>query len=398
MISKDTALWIVVGIIILGGLFWLVQQRPVPVEEPSNNRSAELYLDALAVGREAANYRYSFAESVNGYPINTTLIVRGGNKYAEVILPFAREQFFFLENRTVLCVYFRDMAVCDDVQGEEDLQNVLTGVERAFFERLAIDQAVEHNRRLTERNVLQFVGEPQPATVNGYACSRITYRYDHTQLSLQDISALNINPRALPEFDGQWCVDDNGMVYEKIISYEINGQPQQTRWRLVDSDWNYGEEIVLPSNETNPDTVETHFRVQNLQTEMRSCYALDPDARERCLASFAVSRTLPAICDLAGGRRDLCYISLALRVGDESLCGPIADTDTKENCYLEVAGKNYDPTLCDRITNESKQQLCLNVSSAPVPEMETGGNETTEEPLANETGETFEDWIVNELD
>ena len=364
MISNENLKFIIIGIVILGGLFWVLQQRSVPVE-PNQNEAAELYLKALGLGKDAENYQYGFMETINGYRIDTVLTVKGAQKYAQYKLPFARQHIFFLDNKTILCMNLRDILACNNVKNNSELKNILTGVERSFFNRVAIEQSVSHNRRLIEKGVIQFLGEPVEKNVNGKMCKQITYKYDHTQLTISDINALNINPSSLPKFNGQWCIDGNGNVYEKILSYEVSGRTQQTRWNLIEANWNYAGTIVLPTNDTNSTAVQLFLRTLDFQAEMRDCYEKEGEVRDRCISSFAVARNFPSACELAGSRKDRCYISLALSKQDVQLCESIDNQVVREDCYLEVAGKARNPALCNSITNQSKMLFCQNVSSAP---------------------------------
>lgn len=391
MDSKETMYLVIAGIVLLAIIFWFTQQPepspPVIPEEPDVQK--DLFLQALKVGRDATTYLYTYSENVNGFIFDTHLINNGVQRSAIFDSPVAHEQIFFADNITVYCVRskeYNSSLSCAQVQNVSEMQGFILAIESTFFDPTLIDQIVEHNEHLLDRNVIQFKGSPIEKTVNGNTCTQINYRYDHTQLTLADLSELGISPESLSSYDAQWCITENGEVYEKTFSYTYGGKQRYSTFTLLEADWSYDDPIELPELE-NKEIAPLLFNwVREHQGTLQSCYLKEESLKERCISTFAIEHNFADVCDTAGTRRDVCYVSLALYNKDENICPFIHDTGAKDDCYIEVAGQTQRSELCDMVQDSSKLDFCLNASQTPLPERVFPEPEEDETP-ANETSE-----------
>lgn len=81
------------------------------------------------------------------------------------------------------------------------------------------------------------------------------------------------------------------------------------------------------------------------------CYLLPPPWI-RLQPSFPLLFPIPQI---SGEHRDLCFLWLAKKTGNESLCEKIKDEILKMNCYVFLARWKKNPNLCEKLKDFDKE-------------------------------------------
>ncbi len=60
-----------------------------------------------------------------------------------------------------------------------------------------------------------------------------------------------------------------------------------------------------------------------------------------------------------GASRDECFVDVAIRERDESLCDEISDDDVRYPCYSAIAVLKEDRNICERLPKDQKIQCTM---------------------------------------
>jgi hypothetical protein len=200
------------------------------------------------------------------------------------------------------------------------------------------------------------------------------------------------------------CLDNGtGYLYERSFNYTNNGIETLSTFRL-DSLQAGGSPKVSPPLDLSGDAVSLLLQEREEQIKLATCVTTKSgDERDRCVAGEALSTRRADLCQMAGGRKDRCLVSLVPLLKDTTLCGMVSDASFKDDCYIELAGAYKDTAYCQSVKNSSKMALCQEAAT-PLPEDTAGqtgetqnGNATSgdDKPAAggNQSGVNINDFL-----
>jgi hypothetical protein len=350
-------------------VYWYVAPMLGKVNEsPGGNALAkqaqELYLKSLEVGNGATDYSYAYEESRDSYVTRTTLVQAGDNKSAVIESPLATRELYYMSNDTLLCVTFEGERVCGPIMNTTE--SIVKDYMRAalgsyFFSDNKINKTEETANLLIARNALTFQSV-EDATIDGRACKDIKFTIDYRNLTMTDLRALGISQDDPMKIDGEVCYDEKaGEVYSKKFAYNYLGKPRTTEFRLLSSNWSYAGRVEAPAN-LSGDAVGYLLSASDTQNIFITCLNNDdPQLRDQCVFSMAISNGYEQLCPYAGAKKDYCTLNFARSQENTTKCGTITNAAVKDDCYLEIAGRKKDAKLCDLLLNASRKTDCIGI-------------------------------------
>ncbi|NYZ77104.1 DUF333 domain-containing protein [Candidatus Micrarchaeota archaeon] len=345
---------------------------PQPPPPPDSGPAEGLLAKAVEVGKGQNEYFFSFRETSDGYSAEYDLLAKNGQKMMEVRNPLATKQLYFLSNDIVLCAQFMNVQGCSSVINNTDaaFQNYLLSLQSRFFDNTSMDTEKEDMDYFIQHGYLTISPEIADKSVNGHACSEISYAMDFTNMTSGELYRFGISPDSPQRFDWKLCIDNStGLVYSKHFSYSYQGKEHQWEFILLGADWNPAQQIAPPENLTEGLAYEILVEEMEWQAELRSCYDETGDTRDKCFSDLALELKMRSICELAGAKRDQCIVRLVPMLLDDSLCTLINNATFKDDCYVELAGGNKESSYCSMIADATKREFCMNIS---VPTNQTG--------------------------
>ncbi|GEM_PF-890930 len=333
--------------------------------ETDANIQKELLKKAVEVGKNKSNYLYSYRETYDSYATEYSLLQKNGERMIEIHNPLSVKQVYFLKEDTILCTEFMNKKSCSSVKNNTraDLNNYLLSLQSKFFNDAEIERENARLNYFMERGYLKISPHIINKTINGRECSEISYTMDFTNMTISEANAYGISPGAPKYFEWSLCVDNSsGLSYSKHFNYSFQGKGHTWDFVLLAADWNPKEDIVPPENLTERLAYDILLEEMEWQNEFRVCYQKTGDEKDKCFSDIALQLKMKSICELAGGRRDQCFVRLVPLTGDDSICNIITNPSFKEDCYIELAGLKKDNSYCSMIANITKQEFCMNIS------------------------------------
>ncbi len=352
-------------VLVLAAVFLTLNAQPpeVPEPEPDVSATRELFLKAVSIGKGQDNYYYAYTEAFNDFDSTYRLLRKYDESMLEIETVFSTKQIYFLENDTILCVDYMGYSECSSVRDETELESYLDGLEGLFFDDWMIDQTVADTEYFELYGFIRFSPEIETMKLNGRECLGITYNFDFTNMSVYEASKFGIGPATPRQFLYEMCVvNETGEIIRKHITYSQAGVLHENTFNLIESEWDTSRTFEPPENLTDGalDLLVEENSKQNILSE---CYAEEGDERDRCISMFALNLKSRDLCELAGGRRDRCLVSIVPFVRDESICMDIMDMSYKDDCYIEMGGATGNDSYCAHIANQSKADFCMNISA-----------------------------------
>jgi len=371
-------------VLIIGAI--VVTVMPAATEQPEELdeqtlEGLEAIDTAVNMGKGADDYVYSFAEKSNGYTETYRLIKNGSEQYVETDDILSVKKAYFLENDTILCIDYMGISRCSSTKNNTDLrlEQYYNYLKSKFFDDAMIESENSMINDLFEGGYIQ-INSVTDSEVNGHACKMVEYVIDYRDMSLSEAGKYGISPSSPKYFEWQLCADDE-KVYYKYFTYTYGGKLHE--WEFTLEEFGDAPEIEAPE-----DLMEGAYGIlveqMEKKGELTSCLNTETGSeKDRCIAKVALDVYSEELCGIAGDRRDRCLVSLMPYLLDESICEKITDQGFADDCYIELAGGKKDSSYCDNLVNESKVELCMNVSDEdygmdyePEPENETEINET----------------------
>lgn len=356
---------------------------------------------SVNMGRGLEDYTYSFAEKSNGYTETYKLVKNGNEQYVETDDILSVKKAYFMENDTILCIDYMETSRCSSTKDNTDtrLTRYYSYLKSKFFDDVKMANEEVRVDELFDGGYLK-INNVENDEINGHACRLVEYVIDYREMSITEAERYGISPSSPKYFEWQICADDE-KVYYKYFTYTYGGNLHEWEYTLFELD---DAEVIEAPAELEQGAYDVLVEQMVKKGELTDCLNNEKGAeRDRCVANVARDVYSEELCEVAGDRRDRCLVSLMPFLLDEAICEKIVDQSFADDCYIEMAGGNKDNSYCDSILNESKIDICMNVSREDYgmdyeieEEMnETAVNETETNESSGESTETSE--IIQEI-
>ena len=381
---------LVCGLLVALALYFALT-APAPPAPKSTDEAEKLLLRAMDFGKGAKDYTYSYDEISDGYR-NTYTLVRAGNlSYAELQNPLSLKRVYLMDNDTILCLNYSGENTCGSVARLSDLDNYINFFRSRFLRDDLIDKNGNDLEYLLENRYLSLSPDVVQSSSAGRDCGLVTYTLDFTNLSLNEAARFGIGSNSPRFFSWSMCIDNqSGVPYEKSFNYTFNGTLHTYRY-LLKTFTPAPAQVQVPSNITLGQTngiLPKLYHEREQQIKLAFCFTnMQGEDRDRCIANIALDIERKDLCELAGGRRDRCLVSLVPVTKDATICPAVKDPSFRDDCYIELAGAYKDESYCASVLDSAKKQACLDAAKPPEPapeEPEPPAPEPT--PPQNETG------------
>ena len=395
--QQNVMILIVVVLVALALYFALSTEAPEPPPVTDNATEAEsLLMKGIEFGKGHDNYVFSYAKIADGYETTYKVTQNEQEGIVEVQNPLSSKRIYFLSNDTILCIRYPDEETCSSVKDDSRLENYLESLKVEFFS----DSRIEKNKRDMEYLVAHGYASLEPEikskTVGTHGCDEISYTLDYSNITLSEAARFGIGADAPRVFERSMCVDNKtGYRWEETMNYTLLSLSHTYIFRLLSFESGSVGTITPPENLTEG-AVDVLFEERKQLIEFAECFTTkEGEERERCIATMALQLRRTDLCELAGGRKDRCLVSLVPLLKDEAICTAITDPSYKDDCYIELAGAYKDSSYCDNIQDASKIAFCMEAATPPaeepIPEELPEDNETMND--TNESGVDILDFM-----
>lgn len=374
---------LVCGLLIALALYFALTNARETVPPKDTNGTEALLLRALAFGKGAGDYTYSYTEVSDGYRNTYTLTKAGNGSLAELQNPLSYKKVYFTPDNIILCLRYPVNETCGSVSRLSELDNYLNFFRSRFFNDNVIDRDKNNMAYMLEKGFVDLDPGMVPSSSGGRPCMRISYSLNLTNITLDEAARFGIGTGSPRVFDWTMCVDNaTGIPYEKEFSYTFNGTLHTYQYRIAGY-----KDSATPLDVPNITLGETNgilgklYKEREQQIKLASCYTdLQGEDRERCIAVIALDLERKDLCELSGARKDRCLVSIVPLTMDASICPSVGDLSFRDDCYLELGGALKDPSYCGYISDASKKETCMGVSEPgePKPPANTTGNTSSE--------------------
>jgi hypothetical protein len=351
----------VLALVLLVVLIYLASPLLKPTPQVKDKTAELLYMRALETGKGKTTYLYSYNESMNGFPLKTTLTVYGGNKFMKQEDLFSTKEIFWIGNDSYVCVTYGNHYACAYANNDSSLKSYVKQLDAAFFDSYRISNDVGDKQLLLDRNALLF-DKVQNSEVNGKPCSLITYHMDFSNLTFDDLNKLGVTQMNTNRIDGTICINnETGEPLEKTFWFSQYNRNLSVRWTLLQSDWNYATPINFTGNaskEWTNSVIGLLSGASSADSDLLSCLGKDGLEKDKCLFTMAIQNGYEQLCPLAGSKISICQQNFAAVAKDQKKCVVIADASVKDDCYVELAATLKNATLCDSVVDVAKKTQC----------------------------------------
>jgi hypothetical protein len=355
---------LVCGLLIAVALYFALTSGGPPQRD--TKAAEDLLMRAVAFGKGAADYTYSYNEVSDGYKSTYTLVKKGNDSFVELQTPLSNKKVYFSYNDTILCMKYPANETCGSAAGLAELDNYLAFFRSRFFSDSVIDRDKNNLKYMLTYGYAKIGPEVVESSSAGRPCARVSYTLNLTNLTIDEAARFGIGSSTPRVFWWTMCIDNqSGMPYEKAFNYTYNGTLHTYKYTLV-SYKDSASPIVQPENISAGQTngiLAKLYKEREQEIKLASCYTdMQGEDRERCIAVIALDIHRKDLCELAGARRDRCLVSLVPEIKDPSICPTISDPSFRDDCYIELGGALKDQTYCGYISDAEKKQKCMDVS------------------------------------
>lgn len=324
-----------------------------------------LFFNMQTFGENFTDYSYVYNETSNNFPIVYSLYKHGNTKMIQMESHLSTKKIYFLSNNTIMCLDFLGNEECTEVKNETSLKPYLFNLNTRFFSNNVIaGQRVKMREGITKKYV--FIDPTiTKSSFNGKSCNVGKYKFDYTNISMQDMPLYGVYTGTPIRFDGKFCIDGNGTVYYSYFNYTYNGAFHEWKRNLISINPKYGGPVKVPKIKNSSTMLTSLFFEQKNYEKLANCYMkTDATEKNKCTAILALTIKSKKLCEYTEKRRDRCLLSITPLLLEESICTGIFDKNYKEDCYVELAGGLKKSTYCTNIANLTKKDFCLNISKS----------------------------------
>ncbi len=354
----------------------MTEKAPEIVPEPGQDATAaeSLLVRGVGFGQGMGDYVQSYSETMDGYVTSYRITRNGEEGLVEIENQLSSKKLFFLANDTVLCISYPDDEVCSSVKDNDEVKNYVRSIEVKFLNDSIIRRNVQDITYLMEKGYAKIDAKLEDTAVDGKTCTRIDYTIDYSNVTVSEAARFGVGATTPKIFDWSMCISNQtGRLIEKRFNYTYDDMEHEYLY-ILHSFTDQSTPIEAPDNVT-PGAVSKLRSEREQQKNLAECYTTKRgEDFEKCVTSLAYKQKRTDLCELSGGRRDLCLVALVPVTKDTAICEMINDPAFRDDCQIELAGAYKDSTYCDSVVESSKKEFCLEVSQPP--EEETAVNES----------------------
>ncbi len=348
----------IVGVLIYGIVMPLVHEEGhgEAHEEEKKGEGFGLLLKSAEFMKGKTAYQFTTQEKVGDVEKTFFVTQDGENAYIkETLLGISRE-VFYTENGSILCFDFAGERYCD-LANETKEMLIVDGFRAALFS----DKRAEMERKrfeILEKSGGLEIYSTEKSKASGKDCTLIEFKADYSKLSLSGLEEIGLSPSdpavsLVPYYNLTYCIAENGEVLSKQISYVYKGQQIEEKLTIVNSDYESSNIPQLPQNFTDlASSFERHYNIFN---EYFTC--LGSYGKDKCIASVAVNRALPEMCEYAEDK-NACYGAYVSFTLNPAICDKF-EGELKDHCFFTIALGKKDESFCRSMANETLEQECI---------------------------------------
>ncbi|NYZ74067.1 hypothetical protein H0O00_02910 [Candidatus Micrarchaeota archaeon] len=375
-------LLLLAALLVVVALYVVATMAPQQPEQADTSKEQALLLKSAGFGKGLGDYTYSYSETTNGYKTTYSLVNAGDSGIVEIGNPLSTKRIYLLPNDTILCIKYPIEESCSSIQQNTEMQNYISFARSKLFNDTNIAKAETDMQILLNRGYLHLDGGMEDVVVGTTTCRQVTYTIDYSNATVDDAARYGIGAASPKVYRITRCIEpESGLAYQTTMTY--NDKINNTRTTRVVSFKESAASITPPAN-LSGDAVEVFRKERADWLELALCYTdIQGDDRDKCLSGIALNLHRKDLCELAGGRNDMCLLSIVPYTKDETICLAISDSAYKDNCYGVLADVYKDSSYCANIQDSAKKEMCMEVAAPHGPAQD--GNQTSS---GNETGAT----------
>ena len=351
-----------------------VQPAPPSKNGPDMNApDVQLFLSYMrneaALSQEYVNYTDSNDGAVLNYEIaanQTDGWVKETGGYGSF------EGYFGADNSSyVICLNYENKLECTKTGADATLLGIASRLKSRLPDSSTSLANLQFSQKLIAAGAMKFPGTVENGSVNGFDTRKVSYTLDYSNLTVQTLQSLGIQPNdpSLFSITGwsvtNWIDSKTGQLVRSSNTYTQSGV-QHAFGRNVVAIQTGG--VTPPSAPaTLVGSAEFAQFYQNAESEysqMQDCFTNNESDVSSCLKGIASENGDFRICRLITDdtQRWQCMLVVAQTTADASLCplsGALAD-----DCYISVVSQTGNASLCAAIQNASLLQTCYKAKLA----------------------------------
>jgi len=340
--------------------------------------NAKTLLSAADNLAKITDYEMTFEQEASGLKETITLVNSGGKKLAIVETPYDERRTYFFTNETYVCEKLGEADMLCANASNSTLSDYAAEAQSMFIDPVAARSSEKNEEFLISKGAITFIGNPEQKTINGIACNQVQYSIDYSGLSIADLKSINIpadDPSISLYKDYRFvqCADPKtGVPVSMSLTYASGAQEAMFTRTALNISTTPKASLDVPVALSSKTKTESAFESSDaIGSGLISCVKKTNDTdRDSCYASLAFSSKDGFFCEYVKGtlKHDQCYIAALASEQKSGYCEKT--TMLKDECYVELAVRSYNKSICSNIANTTLAQTCLssvNESAKPIP-------------------------------
>lgn len=332
------------------------------------NASA-LLIAALEKPYGYATYTYDYVDLIDGYPVETRAVTTPQSSAVSVISPIFKRSIYSGSGTRVLCIYYSQNVSCSDVPDNSTLMPTFQAMQGTLFANRAGDP-VRNMEIYIASGAAQFDPEIGAGSVNSVPCSIVRYVLDYSKLTLNDLETLGISPNdpALlysKNYTFEYCIDNASNVISINLEYTFLKDKRVTNTMFKVNGWGVADsaEFSHPAAVNESVTESLFMDAIGAEKTVLAC-SQNKTTKDECIRRYAVNNALPDVCLLAGSQKDRCILTTAPGMLRMDLCPKMDNSSSRDDCWIEMAGRTRNLSLCSNVLDTVKNAYCVSIINA----------------------------------
>ncbi len=313
------------------------------------------------------NYTYEYTDDLDGYPVTTRLVHSPEFAIVETRNSIYKKTIYLNSSLRALCISFGRQTSCSEVEVNSTLEPSFLKSEGLLFDQHA-EKDAERFKLLVDKGAIKF-GTVEEGSEGGKECDVVKYTLDYSVLNLADLNNLGMSPNDpvlfySKNYGFEYCISGESDVLSIKLDYSFMGEPKHTVTKLAEAKWGIADagEFAVPALVDANATEALFLDALSAEKSVLAC-ARNAATRDMCVRTFATENNEPDMCLLAGTQKDRCILILAPQQLRDDLCAKVDDAGLKDDCWVEMAARKGDGSLCANVINDSKKEYCASVSA-----------------------------------
>ncbi|MCX8197713.1 MAG: hypothetical protein N3F07_00750 [Candidatus Micrarchaeota archaeon] len=351
--------------------FMLLGEKTPPAASPASGAAAELLLSAYDKGAGMVAYQMAYWQGENDDISNYTLKSSGKQRFAKVEGRFgAIEGYFAYESPEAICLEYGEAKHCAAVGNHSGMEELAGSLKALFPTRKAYMEQKEALSKLIKNGAIQFEGEILQENAGSFAAKKIAYRLDYSNLTVQQLADLGIDPASpmLKDLKEQkvafWIDEKTGMVVRSLSTYLEKGIPKKYETFYSEILLSPPDEIALPNATLSPSRFYQFYQQAKADfVEKEQCRLSPRQEQPQCYKNLAYKKDDHKLCQPIDeeNERETCMLIIAQKTKNDSICGLLRKS--KDDCYINVAGQKGDWEICKKVSDAGRLEECANAAA-----------------------------------